>query len=215
VSQIYVIDALSSTPVGPATRGPGKDWNEVFLAQGSADGACGLYSIFMGLIMCGVVDREELTGLSADKRTRQGKLQELIRRRFSGLIREGSYLSELASLLTLTFGHLLNVEYSDSIGPGARAFIAAHVLQGHPVVTGLDFEGGGHAVVAIGVAWDRTQQDTPDYLLLLDPSQRPPFLCAWNNVVILRSRGGRYPYRVAAGEYRVQLSEALAMWRIR
>jgi hypothetical protein len=213
MSRIWVIDALATTAMGPTTRGPQRDWNEVFLAQGAADGACGLYAIFMALIICGVVDREELTGLSPDRRTRAGKLQGLIMNLFPGLVKDGSHMPKLAGLVEATFGKQLSVRYSGSRGSPAANFVATHVQESHPVVLGLRFEGGAHAVVAVGAAWDaKHEHKAPDHLILLDPSQAPPSLCVWNNVVILKSTGGRYPYRLVAEPYRVQLSEALAMW---
>ena len=58
--EIHLIEPINWGPQGPVAHGPRGKEQPIFLHQGRLDGACGLYSVFMTLMICGVVDRDEL-----------------------------------------------------------------------------------------------------------------------------------------------------------
>ena len=57
---IYTINLLDTTECGPESEFEGF-MQKVFLQQGSIDGACGPYSIFMGLLSLGLISYDKIT----------------------------------------------------------------------------------------------------------------------------------------------------------
>ena len=58
-TEIMIIRPIDTTNKGPMVPDGTGGWQPVHLKQGEMDGACGLYSLMMGFIICGVVHYEE------------------------------------------------------------------------------------------------------------------------------------------------------------
>ncbi len=212
--QIQIIEGIDAAHLGP--QAPfGEDWQEVHLQQGSLDGACGPYCLFMALIVCGLVDRNQLLSFPRDRRTRSGRLMSQIEK-YAGLLQTGTHLTDLERDLKNAFGAKLKTETSAESGKRLRSFVEDQVLAHHQVVVGLDSPKDGHWVLVIGLDYETTDS-TKDLhrFLVLDPSVPTPTVSAWNGVIDAYGSGGHYPYRYWGGEHefdRVQLNEAIALW---
>ena len=64
---IHVINKLDSTHNGPEARhAESEEWQQVFLNQGSLDGACGPYCVYMSLLINGIITRKEVLSALSD-----------------------------------------------------------------------------------------------------------------------------------------------------
>lgn len=226
MTEILVIGLLDATHEGPvsAVRADGEDSvvdpdppkQPVALSQGSLDGACGPYCLFMALLICGVVEYARVVAFDPSLRgDKVSKLFDRMSTGFSTLFTEGSDLSDLRKLLRGVFPKVLGIKAHTGGGAATRAFVEEEVRQGRPVILGIDWPGGGHWVVVVGLEYERYDDDSRKLcrFLILDPGDPPPTVCSWNGVIDARGSGGAYPYTWWTADGRkVKLSTALSMW---
>lgn len=207
---IFTIDLLETTECGPESN-IGEFYQEVFLNQGSLDGACGPYSLFMGLLTLGLVDRNEVTSFYTDGRTRLGKLINKLNNDYFSLFKNGTHLTDLESILIHSFGSKLNTEVNYGKGKNVVKFVLEHLKKNHPTVIGVNFPGGAHWMLAIG--YETNIDNKAIRLLLLDPSGNKPIVSSWNSILDLKStQSGMYPYKWWTPDRFIQFEEAIAMW---
>lgn len=154
MTEIHVIDLLDATHNGPAAIGPSGEEQEVHLQQGSLDGACGPYSLLMCLLICGLIERSAIISSYYSKQTSIGKILKRIKDG-QGLFIDGTGLGELKKFIAGTFPKKLEIETIEKSGVDVRSFVEKHVKENHPVIMGMEFPGGGHWVVAIGLEYSR------------------------------------------------------------
>jgi hypothetical protein len=143
MKNIYVIDSVDASNEGPICVGPSGKSQVVHLRQGDIDGACGLYCLFMSLLILGLVDRDILRNLSYDKRTAIGKIMQRIET-LPGLIVDGTDLDDLKKILQGAFHKQINIEGLEVSGSQIRDFVEGHIEKNHPIILGLEFGNGGH-----------------------------------------------------------------------
>lgn len=209
-----VIDLITLTHGGPQALGPAHEQQLVFLKQGDADGACGPYSLLMALMICGLIDRDNILFFAQlDRRTNYGKLMARLNEH-PGLFVNGTSLDNLVAIITGIFARRLCFEQCNENGTRVREFAYQHVAAGHPVILGLEFVDGAHWVVVVGVEYHA--DDTVNRLLLLDPGGPAPKGYAWNGAISYHGGGGRYPYEYwwpgDSTPDRVCLNHGLALW---
>lgn len=210
MSEIVVIRQINISNAGPVNR----KGQPIHLQQGSLDGACGPYSLFMALTICGVVkDREHKSLLSADpvrKNSATGKalfhMSELTSGEENLLFRDGVSMSALKEIADKAYKSSVSTEYraakrnrknSEEFikhGPfstsDVKDFIIGEVSQvnNNPVILWLSFNPGGHAVVVIGVEYKDRDKKKVARLFLLDPGVPTPKSSAWNSVIEISPR---------------------------
>ena len=84
---------------------------------------------------------------------------ERIRSLFRGLVLEGTYIDDLRDPISETFSTELTWEYYPESGEKIRQVVADHILADHPVIVGLRYHGGGHAVVGVGLKYVEQDND--------------------------------------------------------
>ena len=195
MSQFRIIDKIDIGHDGPIANGPDGEEQLIHLAQGSMDGACGPYSLMMGLMICGLIDREDLIHLrKLDGRTNAGKLLSMLEK-YQGFFRNGTEPSELVNMLEKSYPRALKAEYFKGTGVEVRNFVKKEIENNNPVILEIDFEkNSGHWVVVIGYEYQDDDNREPLRFLLLDPNSQSPITSAWNGIVNAYGTGGRYPY---------------------
>ena len=86
---IYTINLLDTTECGPESEFEGF-MQKVFLQQGSIDGACGPYSIFMGLLSLGLISYDKITSRTVKGNERLGKLLNKLNNEYYSLFIENN-----------------------------------------------------------------------------------------------------------------------------
>lgn len=188
-----------------------KDYGQVFLRQGSMDGACGPYCLFMALLINGVVSWDEVQELWGVKgSTRLGKLLKGMKSHHT-LFTDGTHTSDLEQLLDDSFGHIIEMYTSDARGKKLTPFIVDRLNDNNPVIVCVRGKGFAHWLLAIG--YEVSEQVTK--LFFLDPSGSNT-TGYWNAAIEVNPAHYRvYPYawldfKENENEF-VQLDEAIAL----
>ncbi|GDX83070.1 hypothetical protein LBMAG42_48810 [Deltaproteobacteria bacterium] len=190
-----------------------RDGHAYFLSQGSLDGACGPYCLFMALLICGVLERDAILDLHAgakDRRTSLGRLLGMIER-YAGLFRDGTHVDEIEQMLRKSYGGKLNIDAHDGAGAAVRDFVVREVQANKPVLVGVAFPGGAHWMLAVGVDCLDDNCEDPARLLLLDPGGVKPTVAPWNSMIELTPSRGTHPYYWWTNEVNVRFLYAVSL----
>jgi len=190
--QISVISCLDVTSDGPISNYTNQ---QVHLRQGELDGACGHYSMMMVLIMLGLQDRDDawqLLSYDQDLRTKLGKFAKSIK---TDNFFSGTRPEDIKNIINTAFKNELETEVCNGSGVEIRSFVIDSLSEDKPVMLGVEFQGGAHWVVAVGLDYNG-EDDDKELLrfLVLDPGGNKPTFSAWNGVVTAQSKAGQYPY---------------------
>ena len=190
---IHIIEQIELTEQGPCAYA-GEYIQEIFLNQGSIDGACGPYSVLMGLLTLGVVDRNEVTSFEIDSHTSYGKLRIAMDKYQSSLFNEGTGLADLQKIISKSFGKDLIIEPSNLKSDELIGHVIDKLDENKPTIVGVNYSGGAHWMLAIG--YKKNDYDESYYLLFLDPGGVKPIFCEWNSIIgVSPDQRGRYPYK--------------------
>ncbi len=205
---IHIIDKLDSTHEGPKAI---ETDEHVFLNQGSLDGACGHYCVFMSLIINGVLKKSEAVealGYKQDGRTHIGKLAARIKdHRFF----EGTLDSDIENIFDGIYGNQIEVDRFSKHG-NLREFVVSNIKQNNPVMLGISFQGGGHWVLVVGLDYAGDDEDKElCRFLVIDPGGSNMEFCSWNGVIEAKGAGGPYPYEWWGENRKVKLKDAIAI----
>ncbi len=213
-TEIMVISPIDTTNEGPKVPIGQKGWQPVHLRQGSMDGACGLYSLMMGLIICGVVRYDDARAFyTFSSNSKIGRLFEYFGK-LGPLVKQGTDLDQMFTAIDEYCPGQIDFQGQKSKGPDLVEFIDQNIINNHPVLLILTFEGGAHWVLVIGRECERQGKEKKlCRFLILDPSENTPEICSWNGVIDVRKQKGEYPYRWwNSNDIEVQLEYAMAIW---
>jgi len=210
MKNIYIIGSLDIDR-GQLVTTVSKNFDPIFLKQGSIDGACGPYCVMMALLITGSVTLDEVSELWNIKlSTRLGKLVKGMREHDT-LFSDGTTINELATLMDNSFGKILKTSSSEESGKKLIPFIISQLKNDHPVIVGVKNGNFAHWLLAVGYE----KEEDVNKLFFLDPSGVNTSNY-WNAAIdIVNKQGGRYPYpwidhNDSDNEY-VQLEEAIAI----
>lgn len=234
MSEIFVINQIQMSHEGPVN----KDNRLIHLQQGSLDGACGPYCLFMSLIICGLVrEHDRLVGLEAvRKNSATGKalikMEELAFKESGSLFRNGTELSHLQEIANSHGFVVTEFEEARKISKrsneykekkktlsttNVKKFVIDQVKNNHPVILWLHSDGNcDHWVVVVGLEYrddsDREKNKVSRFLLL-DPDAPSPTVSAWNGAIKISSRKELHSWGSHLDTMDVRLDKALSIKR--
>lgn len=187
-------------------RGGARD---LFLKQGSLDGACGPYCVFMAMLGYGLIRRSEINwSTSVDRRTRLGKLMSAIDQH-GQFFRDGTDINDLKAIIDGSFGNLLTLQPLTSTGSRLDQAIIDEVEAGHFVCLWMRGRALSHWVLVVGL---EARDEQPRALLALDPDGREPSLACWNAVIDLHHSGvGNHRHLFRPDGRRVRFEAAVGL----
>lgn len=166
--------------------------SRVFLRQGQLDGACGVYSLMMMLMIHQKINRKDLDSKSLSESP--SSVRRLKTTFFNGskrILRSGSTFDELRIKLLQTFGKQIKPNVYTTHPSKGEALEVEELHQKikeqldakQPVQIGYYWnpKDHGHSVVAIGYSIS----DDILRLYCLDPSFTLPYTSMWNNIIDL------------------------------
>jgi len=170
-----------------------KNYNQVFLQQGSIDGACGPYTLLMALLILGLIDYDQATDMWWEKKsTRFGKLIKSMQTHDT-LFQSGTDLEDLKHLVDNSFKKNIDIALSESKGKQVVNFVLEELKSNKPVIIGINGKELAHWMLAIGFEEDEHGQISK--IFFLDPSQ-PNKSNYWiASINIKDTYHGRYPYQ--------------------
>lgn len=173
-----------------------KRWKKenVFLRQGDADGACGLYCTFMALIMCGIVKRNEIIGIKSGNDDRFREFLSAFDN-FSPLIKECTTARQLSSSVKNNFGEDITFRTTQTVGIELLEKLKKELLNDNPMIIGVNWpKGGGHWVLAVGIEYRilKNNEIAVDKIFLLDSLDEEPISSYWNKVILVDKNQEKY-----------------------
>ncbi|NRS87777.1 hypothetical protein HNQ02_000684 [Flavobacterium sp. 7E] len=146
------------------------DEETVFLQQGSLDGACGPYCLFMALIILGEIEYEQATNLhTATGNTRLGKAIKVMET-WKVLIHSGTVTANLKDFLDRGYSKRIKINTADEFRNKSLVhFIVDELNNNKPVLVSVYWsQEMGHRLLAVG--YEANEKDNVMKLLFLDPS---------------------------------------------
>lgn len=188
--------------------------SSIFEKQGSVDGACGPYSLFMALKILGELNQEDINKPENIKKSRCAfKFMNEINK-FKGLFFAGTDITEIYNLIYNNFKTKLAIDYSQVEDSSELInFILEQLDDNNPTIVRISFTKGSHWLVAVG--YSKNEKDKNCNLLLLDPSGVKPSFSPWNSIIEIGSkRKGVYSYHWHTNGYNISIDEALSICSI-
>lgn len=216
---IKVIDKLLLDKEGLKCKGQGRGSRKqkVHLRQGDMDGACSIYSLMMDLIILGAIKHDEacLNRKGHDGRTSKGRLfHEFCDK--NGLYRDGSHFENVTNDLNHSFKKQIDAHWHEAKEMSNRDIvdlISEKIEDNQPIIISTIFEGGAHALVAVGIEKDG---DKVTKIFCLDPGHDAPFYTYWNVVIDVRNDTNTkysYLYMSKSVSYNVDLDDMIEIIR--
>ncbi|MDD2192550.1 MAG: hypothetical protein PHO12_08435 [Bacteroidales bacterium] len=208
---IKIIENLYITKDGLRTKLKNGRFQIAHLQQGSLDGACAIYSVSMNLLLIGAIKYSDIriNGNEYDKRSGIERLKKEFFER-KGLHREGIDYLVLQYAIKSSFSKYITVEhFSADNSEDIINRIDDNIQNNFPVTISIEFKGGAHALLAVGMEYE---DEKPIKILCLDPDSKSPNMSYWNSEIALFENKGKYNhiFMDANGSiYNVQLDDIL------
>lgn len=206
MKHLKIINSLHLTNEGVVSKHSNGKPHDFFIKQGDLDGACAPYSASMLLMILGVLKRNNLEIYKHHKKsTKIGKIIDLFFQQ-KGLVRDGYAFVELTKDLQV-FKSTYDIQYHE--GPEkVLTIIENHIKNENPILISIEYSGGAHALVAVGLEYN--EQDEITKILCIDPSFEKPTLTYWNSVIDTENlTTGKYKYSWLNDDTPVKLSDII------
>lgn len=178
MKHIKIINSLMLTSEGVTSKYKNGKPHDFFIKQGDLDGACAPYSASMLLMILGVLKRSDLDIENYDKRTKLGKIIDLFFNQ-KGLVRSGYHFEDLTNeLQVFKKDYCIQLHKTES---NILGIIEQQILAEMPVLISVEYSGGAHALVAIGLEYNDREDVTK--ILCIDPAYDKPTVTYWNSVI--------------------------------
>lgn len=191
MKNIKIIDKLEITDDGLVTNEGNKC--RVFLRQGDMDGACGIYSTFMSLLICGLIDRNNILGMEFEGDKNIKKLWKEFKD-YSPLMKEGTKSKKISDAINLAFEEKIafkNKRLQYNKCPQNKKVldvIKEEIENNNPIIIGVNWsKDSGHWIVVIGIEYTIKQNGNKNIskILALDPLMGEPRFSYWNQVILV------------------------------
>lgn len=210
MADIHIIDSIKLNNKGLCALDENHKWVKLHKRQGDLDGACAIYSLVMAMLCKGLLTDDETQVYNRpDRRTDKGKfLYQFFNER--GMIRDGySYVTLAKEINESSFG-IIATRKNPRTNNGRVELISKYINGNIPVIISVTFEGGAHALLAIGIEIDHNKTITKIYCL--DPGYPSPKYSSWNCFIdVSKKTKSDYPFYCVSedGHYKVRLDDML------
>lgn len=210
MATIQIIDNIRLNQKGLQTKDSNNQWVNVHKQQGDLDGACSIYSLVMAMLCQGMIGKDDIEIYrSLDRRTAKGKfLYHFFYEQ--GLVQNGYNYTALAREINEQPFEIRAIHKRPRTNDDRIELIEQFVDQNIPVIISTEFNGGAHALLAIGI--ERDEEDVITKIFCLDPGAPSPKVSSWNCFIDVSKEGkSQYPfyYVTEINIYKVTLDEML------
>ena len=206
MATIQIIDNIRLSWKGLQTKDSNNQWGNVHKQQGDLDGACSIYSLVMAMLCQKMITEEDIQILkSPDRRTPKGKfLYE------QGLVHDGYNYTALAREINEQPFEIIATHKRPRSNANRIELIEQFISQNIPVIISTDFNGGTHALLAIGI--ETNEHDIITKIFCFDPGASAAKVSQWNCFIDVSKEGDtHYPfyYVTEIDSYKVTLNDML------
>ena len=192
MNTIEIIDKIRFNHNGVECKDATGKWVKAHYRQGELDGACGVYSLTMALLILGYLSAEEVS-IENDtldhRKTRDRFLSHFYERQ--GLLRKGYSSRCLRRDICLLCPDLFVKRHDPEDIDKTIEHIYEYLSQDLPVIISTQFQDGGHLLVAVGA--EINQDNDIVKILCLDPGSSSPKYSPWNCCITTEKNRGKYP----------------------
>ncbi len=218
MKNIKIIDKLNITEEGLISLDDiDKSPQKVFLKQGDADGACGVYCTFMALLICGATTREKLVEVNLNE---NGSLNPLMNsfKKFSPLFKEGTTTFDLSKVIKKNFKEDITFTPKEEMNSNLIDILKEELLNDNPMIIGVIFPNGiGHWVLAVGMEYtiSSNQNINVNKIFVLDSLGNEPKYSYWNQVITVGKNQNSYKWLTREnngdGYFSIRLDEGITI----
>lgn len=210
MATIHIIDNIRLNRKGLQTKDSNNQWVNVHKQQGDLDGACSIYSLIMAMLCQGMIEESDTKIYrSHDRRTPKGKfLYHFFYEQ--GLVQSGYNYTALAREINEQPFEIYATHKRPRTNDDRIETIEYFINNNIPVIISTEFDGGAHALLAIGI--ETNDDDLITKIFCLDPGAPAPKVSLWNGFIDVSKEGNsEYPfyYITENGYYKVTLSDML------
>lgn len=208
---IQYINKIKFSHKGVECRDLIGEWISVHLRQGDLDGACGVYSLTMVLLMLGYLSAYEISvdNDKLDLRMNRGRFLSRFYEE-QGLLRSGYSSICLRKDIARLCPDLDVIRKNPKDCDKAIEKIYEYLHQNIPVIISTQYNGGGHFLVAIGA---EVSDKKIEKIFCLDPGSNAPQISPWNCYITTGSKSGEYPYWCVSEnlKYKVRVDDLIVI----
>ena len=195
MATIQIIDSIRLNRIGLQTKDANGKWVNIHKQQGDLDGACSIYSLILYKF--------------PDRRTPKGKfLYHFFYEQ--GFVQNGYNYTALAREINEQPFEIRAIHKRPRTNDDRIELIEQFVDQNIPVIISTEFNGGAHALLAIGI--ERDEEDVITKIFCLDPGAPSPKVSSWNCFIDVSKEGkSQHPfyYVTEINIYKVTLDDML------
>ena len=210
MATIQIIDSIRLNRIGLQTKDANGKWVNIHKQQGDLDGACSIYSLIMAMLCQGMIEEQDIQLYKfPDRRTPKGKfLYHFFYEQ--GFVQNGYNYTALAREINEQPFEIRAIHKRPRTNDDRIELIEQFVDQNIPVIISTEFNGGAHALLAIGI--ERDEEDVITKIFCLDPGAPSPKVSSWNCFIDVSKEGkSQYPfyYVTEINIYKVTLDDML------
>ena len=210
MADIHIIESIRLNHQGLRVLDENRRWVSLHKRQGDLDGACAVYSLVMAMLCKGLLTDDDTQVYNhPDRRSDKGKfLYHFFNER--GMIRDGySYKALAKEINESSFGVKATRKSPKSL-KNKIELISDYIYNDTPVIISVMFDGGAHALLAVGIEVDSKRMINK--ILCLDPGYPSPKYSSWNCFIdVSKETKSDYPFTCVSEQsyYKVKLDDVL------
>lgn len=210
MANIQVVDNIKLNRKGLLARDNTNRWVLLHRQQGEMGGACAVYCLIMNLLILGYISEEDISIYNkTDRRTLRGKfINHFLENQ--GFIRSGYSYITLAKEVRIYCRDLHTTRKNPKELDNKIEMITNYIEDNSPIIISVAYEGGAHALLAVGIESD--EKDIINKIFCLDPSEPSPKLAVWNCFIdVHKNKDKDYPfwYVTEKNSYSVTLDDMI------
>lgn len=210
MTTIQIIDRIRLNRTGLQPKDADGRWVNVHKQQGDLDGACSIYSLVMAMLCQGMIEEQDIQLYKfPDRRTPKGKFLYYFFYE-QGFIQNGYNYTALAREINEQPFEIIATHKRPRSNANRIELIEQFISQNIPVIISTDFNGGTHALLAIGI--ETNEHDIITKIFCFDPGASAPKVSQWNCFIDVSKEGDtHYPfyYVTEIDSYKVTLNDML------
>ena len=209
---IQYIENIRFNQKGIECKDASGKWVKVHYRQGDLDGACGVYSLTMALLILGYLSEKEVS-IENDRLDLRKNRDRFLSRFYEeqGFLRSGYSSIVLRRDIKQLCPEIEVVRKNPKDCEKAVEKISEYLSDNLPVIISTKFKEDGHYLVAIGQEIDENSKISK--IFCLDPGSPTPIYAPWNCFITTCSSKSEFPYWCVSEDnsYKVMIDDLIVI----
>ncbi len=198
--QVNIISSLILNNKGLQIKDRKGKLIDISLQQGSLDGACSIYSVFMNLL---ILRKISLNDIQVFEKPKDIDTRNLCKKLLeeNGMHHDGQTFYRIQRILNHNFGTKVTTHHPKAVQKEVIPLITKQLKRDLPVIISIVYDDGcGHALLCVG--FESIDHEVTK-LFCLDPSSQKLKNSYWNTVIDLQPNTNRikYPFHYISTDF--------------